>query len=407
MKKKIITILLLLALGVFCYFIITKKTGEGKITNLTEKLDDPTKEDEIQKLLNSMSLEEKIGQMLIVDFQQASITEEEINLLKEIKPGGFILFGANFTTYDETLTLVKTIKETSSIPMFISVDEEGGRVARTNSLTDATVAYIPPMLDVGNTNDENLAYEVGKIIGKKLNVFGINMDFAPVIDIFSNPSNTVIGNRAFGTDSTNVYKMASSVAKGLDSQNVISVYKHFPGHGDTTADSHYELPVVTKTIDELEKLELKPFQEAIDNGAQIIMVAHLAMPSITQDNTPSSLSKEIITDLLKNKMGYNNLVITDSLRMKAITDNYLERDIYKMAINAGVDILLMPPDARNAVNLIEEMVSTGEIDEQTINNSVLKILRLKELKINNNYNTYLDKEYLNHKDYEEVLNKIN
>ncbi len=405
--KKIVAIIVLILFGVLCYFVATTKIDDGTTNNLKNELEDSEKEDEVQKLFDSMTLEEKIGQMLIIDFQGQNITDNELNLLREIKPGGFILFGENFTTYNQTLELIKSIKATNDIPMFISVDEEGGRVSRLSGLSDVQMLDIPPMLRVGNTDDKELAYQVGKIIGQRLNVFGINMDFAPILDIYSNPNNTVIGDRAFGTDATKVYTMASQVAKGLNEQNIISVYKHFPGHGDTSADSHYELPVVTKSLEELEKLELIPFQKAIDDGAEVIMVAHIAMPNITSDNTPSSLSKEIITDLLKNKMGYDNLVITDSLKMKAITDNYSEKDIYKLAINAGVDILLMPQNPQNAINLIKEMIENNEIDEEKINDSVLKILRLKWLKLKNNYDTYLDKNYLNLPEYEEVLDKIN
>ncbi len=404
--KKILFIIALILFAFICYFIAVPKLNEGKTNNLTEKLDDSKKEDEIQMTFANMSLDEKIAQMIIVDFQNQNITENELNLLRELKPGGIILFSENFTTYDETLNLIKNIKATSDIPMFISIDEEGGRVSRLSNLQDVEMASIPPMLEIGQTNDKDVAYEIGMIIGQRLNVFGINMDFAPILDIYSNPQNTVIGDRSFGNDSTKVSSMALQVAKGLNDQNIISVYKHFPGHGDTTADSHYELPVVNKSIEELENLELIPFQKAIDNGAEVIMVAHLAMPNITIDNTPSSLSKEIITDLLKNKMGYQNLVITDSLKMKAITDNYTERDIYKLAINAGVDILLMPKDPLNAIVLIKEMVENGEISEDKINEAVMKILRLKALKVKNNYDSYLNKEYLNLPEYQEVLNNI-
>ncbi len=404
--KKILIVIAVILIGVICYFLAITKTDEGTTNSLKNELSNPEQEDEVQKLFNSMTLEEKIAQMLIIDFQGKTISDNELNLLREIKPGGFILFGENFTTYDATLNLIKNIKATSDIPMFISVDEEGGRVSRLVNISDVQMPSIPPMFRVGNTHDEELAYQVGKIIGQRLNVFGINMDFAPILDIYSNPNNTVIGDRAFGTDAK-VYTMAMQVAKGLNDQNVISVYKHFPGHGDTAADSHYELPVVTKSLEELQNLELIPFQKAIDNGAEVIMVAHLAMPNITSDNTPSSLSKEIITDLLKDKMGYNNLVITDSLKMKAITDNYSEKDIYKLAINAGVDILLMPQDPQNAINLIKEMVENEEINIERINDSVMKILRLKALKLNNNYDTCLDKKYLNLPEQEEVLNKIN
>ena len=327
-----------------------------------------------------------------------------LNNLNTVKPGGFILFSDNIKSYEQTKKLIEDINNTSDIPMFISIDQEGGRVLRIKKLSDAKVTNIPSMYHLGLTKDTKLSYEVGKVVGEELRVFGINMNFAPVLDIYSNKENTVIGDRSFGTTSDLVSKMALSFAEGQESTGIISVYKHFPGHGNTSEDSHYTLPVITKTKEELMNLELKPFIEAIHNGADVIMIGHLAVPSITKDDTPASLSKEIITDLLKNELGYNGLVITDALNMDALTNEYTEEEIYVNAINAGVDILLMPDFDNETIEIITNAIANGTIAIEEIDNSVEKILELKydKLFIENPYT----KEYLGSTEHQEIISRI-
>lgn len=366
---------------------------------------DTTKElSKAEQLMKDMTLEEKIGQMLIVYYRASEADSNLANILNEVKPGGFILFGENFESYEQAKKMIDTINSTSDIPMFMSVDQEGGRVQRIKNLSDANVTIIPSMNRVGNMNDEKLSYDVGRVVGEELRVFGINMDFAPVLDIYSNVDNTVIGNRSFGNTSEIVTKMGLSFAKGLQSTGVIPVYKHFPGHGDTSEDSHYTLPVITKTKEQLEELELIPFKEAIKNNAKVIMIGHLAVPNITGDNTPASLSKKVINDWLKEELGYKGLVITDALNMGALTNDYSKKEIYVNAINAGVDLLLMPSPSKEAVRIIKEAVANGEISEKQIDESVLKILELKcdELYKDNKYT----KDYLGSTEHQEIISKI-
>ena len=366
---------------------------------------DTTKElSKAEQLMKDMTLEEKIGQMLIVYYRASEADSNLVNILNEVKPGGFILFGENFESYEQAKKMIDTINSTSDIPMFMSVDQEGGRVQRIKNLSDVNVTIIPSMNRVGNMNDEKLSYDVGRVVGEELRVFGINMDFAPVLDIYSNVDNTVIGNRSFGNTSEIVTKMGLSFAKGLQSTGVIPVYKHFPGHGDTSEDSHYTLPVITKTKEQLEELELIPFKEAIKNNAKVIMIGHLAVPNITGDNTPASLSKKVINDWLKEELGYKGLVITDALNMGALTNDYSKKEIYVNAINAGVDLLLMPSPSKEAVRIIKEAVANGEISEKQIDESVLKILELKcdELYKDNKYT----KDYLGSTEHQEIISKI-
>jgi len=393
-----------------CFLLVGCSLNDNVIYDTSLDFDDVEEvtslDDKVDKMLAEMTLEEKIGQMLIVYYNSSVMDDTLKSALTDVKPGGFILFKDNITTYDNTLKFIKDIKSTSDIPMFISIDQEGGNVQRLLSLSDISVSNIPYMNYVGNMKDVNLTYEVGKVIAEELRVFGINMDFAPVIDIWSNSNNTVIGKRSFGNDSELVSSMGLALGKGLSDNGIISVYKHFPGHGDTDVDSHYSLPVINKTKEEFLSLELVPFKNAIENGAEVIMIGHLAVPSLTGSDIPASLSKEIITNLLKNEMGFDGLVVTDALNMGALTNYYSQEEVYVKAIDAGVDLLLMPSSSRKAVVAIKKAVEDGVLSEEKIDESVRKILMLKYEKIEKDYNTYLPKEYLNSKEHQDVLNSI-
>ena len=388
----------------FCFLFVLLFIASGCNKEINTPNRESDKENRIEEQLKEMSLEEKIGQMLIVSYEGTSVTEELFSLLNQVKPGGFILFSNNFSDYEQTQKLIADIKSTSEIPMFISIDQEGGRVQRIKNLSDQEITIIPPMYEIGLTRDEDFAYQVGKVIGEELRVFDINMDFAPVLDIYSNPNNTVIGDRSFGTTSDIVSTMAISLASGLQDTGVISVYKHFPGHGDTLEDSHDTLPIVTKTKEELMNFELIPFIQAIENEAEAIMVGHIAVPSITKDNTPATLSKVLIQDLLKDELGFQGLVITDGLNMKSLTNLYSQEEIYINAILAGADILLMPEFSLNTIKIIKNAVLNGEISEERIDDAVTKILTLKHEKLSND-NPYT-RDYLNSINHKEIINKI-
>ncbi len=338
---------------------------------------EPNKPQTVDDILAKMSLEEKIAQMVIISFGGVSMNSK-LETSLTYTPGGVILFGDNITNYKTTKKLVDDIKNKSQIGPFISIDQEGGRVQRIKDIEDKSVATIPPMWDIGATKDINEAYLIGRTIGKDLKDFGINLDFAPVIDVVPNVTEGLIRDRSFGADANLVGQMGTSLAKGLNEMGLIPTYKHFPGHGATITDSHVSLPIVNKTKEELLNSDLIPFKEAIKNNAKVIMIGHLAVPKITSDNTPASLSKKVITDLLKNEMGYNNLVVTDALNMKALTNNYSEKEIYEMAINAGVDILLMPVSVESAVANIKRSIEEKRISEDKINKAARKILMLKK-----------------------------
>lgn len=406
-----ILVLCVIALIVF-WFIMKDKNKDIEVYNepVGENIPkEPTEEEKLKKKvedkISQMSLKEKIGQMIIISYEK-EYTNELDNILKVVKPGGFIVFPQNISTYDGTVEYISKVKSTADIPMIISIDQEGGRVQRIKNMPDVNVQTIPAMLELGKTNDTTLSYDTGVVLAKEIAAFGINTDFAPTLDVFSNPNNTVIGNRAFGTDYQTVINMALPFVNGMESQGIIPTFKHFPGHGDTTSDSHVELPVVTKTKEELYQNELLTFKAAIESNAQMIMTAHIALPNITGDYTPATLSKVIVNDILREELGFKGVVITDAINMKALRDNYTLEEICNYSINAGVDIILMPLDPIEASNTIENLVNNGTISEERINESVNRILTLK-YKNKLDEEKELNKENIGLQESIDIINNIN
>ena len=365
---------------------------------------DETVYNEVDEVMSHMSLDEKIGQMFIVSYNSTSYNDELSNIMSTVKPGGFMFLGYNITTYNDTLKFVKDLKGSSEIPLFITVDEEGGNVERLAYLKE-DITHIPYMYDVGLKDDLELTYDVGKVIGREIGVLGFNVDFAPVIDVVTNKDNQVIGKRSFGEDYEKVAKHGVALSNGIEEYNVISCYKHFPGHGSTMEDSHVDLPIINKDRETLLNEDLYPFKYAIHNDAKMIMVGHIAVPSITGDNTPASMSKAIINDLLIDELQYKGLVITDALNMIEHRD-YSSDEIYQNVINAGVDILLYPTDSIEAFNSVKKSVKEGKISEERINSSVRKILFYKYKYIKDNYDNYLDVSNLNSEENINTINKV-
>lgn len=406
-----ILVLCIIALIVF-WFVMKDKNRDIEVYNepIGENIPkEPTEEEKLKKKvegkISQMSLKEKIGQMIIISYEN-DYTDELDNILKTVKPGGFIIFPQNVSTYDGTVEYISKVKNTADIPMIISIDQEGGRVQRIKNMTDVNVQTIPSMIELGKTNDTTLAYDTGAVLAKEIAAFGINTDFAPTLDIFSNPNNTVIGNRAFGKDAQTVINMALPFAHGMESEGIIPTFKHFPGHGDTTSDSHVELPVVTKTKEELYQNELLTFKAAIEDNAQMIMTAHIALPNVTGDYTPATLSKVVVNDILREELGFKGVVITDAINMKALRDNYTLEEICNYSINAGVDIILMPLDPIEASNTIENLVNNGTISEERINESVSRILTLK-YKNKLDEQKELNKDNIGLQESIDIINKIN
>lgn len=383
--KKILYFLAFLSL-IILYFSLQIQTTTNTFQN------------KIDEILNSMTIEEKIGQMIILYETHNAVNEEVITLFNEIKPSGIILNKENITTFEQTKKYIEDLKALNSIPLIVSVDQEGGSVQRLQFLKDISPTYIPSMQKIGTQKDPKLAYEIGKILGQQAKTLGINVLYAPVCDIAT--LNSSLEGRSFGSDPKTVSSLCTNLGKGIEETGLIATYKHFPGHGDTKTDSHYSLPILDKTYEELENFEFIPFKEAISNDAKMIMVGHLADPKITNDTTPASLSEVFIKDILKDKLNFKGLVITDALNMKALTDNYTNEEIIRLAINAGVDLLLMPNNPKEVVKFIQENIAIERIDE-----SVRKILEFK-YKYLKNIET-LDVSYLNLPAYQEIINSIN
>ena len=345
--------------------------------NIIENNNEIEEVDKIKDKVESMSLEEKIGQLFIVGFEGEEINDEIVDLVKNQKVGGLIYFSRNIVDSNQIINLNNEIKAIEKdIPLFISVDEEGGVVSRVPE----EFVKLPSSGYIGQFNDENLSYNVGKIIAKELNSLGFNMDFAPVLDIDSNPNNTVIGERAFGNNSEIVSRLGIKTMEGIKDGKIIPVVKHFPGHGDTDVDSHYGLPIVKKTLEELENLEFIPFKNAIDNGADVVMISSIILESIDNEY-PATMSKKVTTDILRDSLGFDGVIATDDMTMGAIVDNYNLADAVIMSINAGSDLVLVChgyDDIINSIVAVKDAVNSKIISEEKIDESVYRILKLKD-----------------------------
>ena len=354
----------------------------------TEDVNGGAADNDIEEMLGDMTLEEKVCQLFMVTpealtgvgtvTQAGTATQEAVNAYPV---GGVIYFSQNLQDPDQTRTMLENTQryamERTGIPIFLSVDEEGGQVARVGSNPAFGVEKIGNMSDVGSRGDTQEAYEIGSTIGTYLSDLGFNMDAAPDTDVLTNPENQVVKYRSFGSDPELVARMAAAERKGRNDQGIIGMYKHFPGHGGTTADSHEGYAYVDDTQEELKSGAFIPFQDGIDNGIQVIMVSHISCPNVTGDNTPATLSEMMITDILRGEMGFDGMVITDALNMGAITAQYSSSEAAVAALNAGADMLLMPEDFQSAYKGVLSAVESGTVSEARIDESVRRILEVK------------------------------
>ena len=384
MMKRIITAVLILTMVAIIVFGVFRLMGQSPMDSEVGAASEIAK---VSRWMEQMSIDDKVGQMIIMTNDEQSVTDEFKEELLEVRPGGYILMVPNITTYTRTKRMLEEFDGISrheygieDLPMILAVDEEGGNVQRLLYVEDKEATNVPYMYEIGKINDNELAYKVGKVIGEEVRSLGLNLTFAPSVDIITNSNNTVIGKRSFGENKEIVAKMAMSVAAGIESVGVGTAYKHFPGHGDTAIDSHIDLPVLNKDWDELEDVELYPFQEAIDNGAEMIMVGHIAVGG---RDIPASLDKDAISSILRKRMGFDGLIVTDALNMGAIINNYTSEEIAVAAVKAGEDLLLMPVDARVAKKAILDAIETGEITEERIDESVRRILNYKVKHLSN------------------------
>lgn len=359
----------------------------------------PKTSDDFEKILSEMSIEEKVGQIIMPAFRKWNgenltvLPEEVVEVIEKYQFGGVTVFSENCQGTEQLSRLTSHLQSISNIPMLIAIDQEGGYITRLNTGT-TTVGNMA----LGAAEQKSYTRASGEIIGSELNALGVNVNFGPVMDVNSNPSNPIIGVRSFSDDLETVGRLGGAYIEGLHKQNVMSALKHFPGHGDTDVDSHTGLPSIDKSLEEIEQFELVPFKKGIKAGADIVMTAHIEYPQIEKETytskkdgeeitLPATLSKTIITDVLRNKLGFEGVVTTDAMEMSAIAEHFDLFDASRLAIEAGVDILLMPVSVKNEEDLIRlteymdkliQMVKDGEIANERIDESVLRILKLKQ-----------------------------
>lgn len=344
----------------------------------------------IDTIVDQMTLREKVGQLFIVrpdaldpsqsaaqisDSKSAGVTalnDAMAQTLKDYPVGGIVMFSKNITSPQQITAFHQALQNASRIPLFLSVDEEGGDVSR---LANHKSFDLPQYKNAASIQNAAQASEMGRTIGSYLKSYGFNMDFAPVADVNTNPNNPVIGSRAFSSDARTAAELADAMSEGLQSEGVIAVFKHFPGHGDTAEDSHSGIAVSYKTEAELLQCEWLPFLEA--GAPDCVMVGHIALPNVTGDLTPASLSHKIVAEILKDRLGFKGLVITDSMEMGAITDSCSPGAAALAALDAGCDILLMPGDLKEAFDAVVAAVESGTYNEADLNETVGRILQFK------------------------------
>lgn len=371
------------------------QTGEPVSTAASSSCTVQEKPMNTEQLLADMTDEQKVGQLFLVrpDALDLSRTQQQIDdanapgvteltdamreTLTRYPVGGTVFFGKNIENPDQLRTMTAELGSAGAIPLFIAVDEEGGRVARLANTPGFDLPRYESAAAVGAENDLAAAREMGFTIGTYLRDYGFNLDFAPVADLNTNPANPVIGKRAFGSDPDTVATLVGAVCDGFEEAGIACTLKHFPGHGDTADDTHTGSAVIHKTMEELKSCELVPFARNLEK-APLIMAAHIAVPEVTGNDTPASLSEPILTGLLRQELGFSGVIVTDSLSMQAITDHYTPGEAAVQAILAGADILLMPANLPEAFDAVNEAVQDGTISRERLDESVHRILVCKE-----------------------------
>ena len=343
--------------------------------------------DEADKLarqtLSSMTQDEKIWQLFYVTPELLTGVETATRAgdstkeaLEKMPVGGIIYFAKNFEDRAQTQQMLHNTKSYTKIPLFLGTDEEGGTVSRVGSNPAMGGIEVPSMQSLGEQADPAAVYQAGQDISESLRAVGLNMDFAPVADVASS-SSAVIGSRSFGSDAQLCASMVSVLTGSLQAKGVVSCLKHFPGYGSAITDDHYGTSILTKTLDDLEACDFLPFASGIEAGAPFVMVSHLSVPEVVGDETPSDLSSKIVTELLRNKLGFTGVIITDSHQMASITDHYTSGEAAVQALEAGVDMILMPQDLQAAFDGVKAALSGGTLTQDRIDESVLRILQVK------------------------------
>ena len=349
----------------------------------------PLLDNEVQTILDNMTLEDKIAQLFILYPETLVSCVNRVTAAGEMtreafdrRPvGGLIYMRQNLESREQVQTMLSDFQEISlsrtGLPAFLCVDEEGGKVTSVGGTEALAIPRGEDMADIGARNHPEEAYQKGEFIGGYLSELGFNVDFAPVADVLSNPENTVVKKRSFGADPKLVTAMTAAFAEGLQSKGILGSYKHFPGHGATAGDTHKGYSYTDKTLEELKACELLPFIDGISRDIPMIMVGHISLPKVIGDDTPASLSSYIMTDLLREELGYKGIIITDALAMKAVIDEYSSDEAAVRALEAGADILLLPEDFELAFQGVLQAVNEGRLSRERLDQSLQRIIRQK------------------------------
>jgi len=321
-------------------------------------------------------IREKIGQMFMVALAGKTLRRDELAILRNYPFGGFILFKHNCSTPQQIRALCHSLwKIKKDLPPFIAIDQEGGGAHRLPK----PFTHFPSAARIGETGDPALAYRAGRAAAAELALVGINLNFAPVLDVNLNPKNTVIGDRSFASDPQQVIKFSELWIQGTRDAGIIPCGKHFPGHGDTDKDSHLHLPSVDRDLESLHALELPPFVQACRQQIETLMTAHVLYRAL-DTQFPATLSNKIVTGLLRGELGYDGVVFSDAMEMKAISDNYSEEEAAALCVRAGVDVLLYCHQLPRSMHVFEFLCNKAKIDSairDRIENSYRRILQLK------------------------------
>ena len=347
--------------------------------------EEPTPEQKLDEIVDAaigvMPLEDKVAGLFLVTPE--SITgvntvvqagEGTKEALSRYRVGGILYFAGNIQSKEQLTQMIDNTVLYSSYPLFIGVDEEGGSVSRVSKA--GLAENVGSAREIAAAGDPDSAYQAGVTVGGYLSELGFNLDFAPVADI-ANVEGSVLGDRAYGADAASVTPYVTAMTEGLQESGVSACLKHFPGIGSSTADTHEGMASTDRTLEEFRAEEFTVFQAGIDAGADMVMVSHIGAPGLTGDNTPCSLSPAVVTDLLRNELGFDGVVITDALNMNAITDYYESGDAAVRALRAGCDMLLMPENFGEAYNAVLQAVQDGTISEERVNDSLRRIYRIK------------------------------
>lgn len=383
-KKQWMSLLLIFVL------IMVATTGCGKKNTTkklkTEDLDEATLQGMAKDITKEMSLKNKIGQLFMVSVyqldeaeskNQTSVTSNMKKTLKKYPAGGIVMFAKNIDNRKQTQTMIKELQNASYVPLFMAVDEECGTVSRIASNPKMKMTAYPSAQEVGETYSDKQIAKMGQTQGKELKELGFNMNLAPVADVLTNQNNTEIGDRSFGSNSKKVASIVSSLVKNMQKQQISATVKHFPGSGETGGDTHRGSTETYQTIEKLRDNDFKPFKAGIKANVDAIMVSHLMLSNVTDEKEPSSLSSRVVSDILRDELEYKGIIMTDAMNMKAITDNYSAGEAAVKAIKAGVDLIVMPDDYKQAYKAIQQAIKSGKIKESRIDESVRRVIYAK------------------------------